>query len=71
MEAEVRRIIMASPTKSCSLDPVPTFLLREFIDLPLPYVTSMVNASLVQGRLPVSHSSCLRVWSSPSALSYR
>ena len=31
-EAEVRRIIMASPTKSCSLDPVPTFLLREFID---------------------------------------
>jgi len=45
---------MASPTKSCSLDPVPTFLLREFIDLLLPYVTSMVNASLVQGRLPVS-----------------
>lgn len=53
-EAELRRIIMASPTKSCSFDPVPTFLLREFIDLLLSYVTSMVNASLVQGRLPVS-----------------
>ena len=53
-EAAVRRIIMTSPTKSCSLDPVPTFLLREFIDLLLPYVTAMVNASLVQGRLPVS-----------------
>jgi len=32
-EAEVRHIIMASPKRSCSLDPVPTFLLREFIDL--------------------------------------
>ena len=36
---------MTSPTKSCSLDPVPTFLLREFIDLLLPYVTVMVNVS--------------------------
>ncbi|MCP4509242.1 MAG: reverse transcriptase family protein [Fuerstiella sp.] len=53
-DAEVRRIVMTSPIKSCSLDPVPTFLLREFIDLLLPYVTSMVNASLAEGRLPLS-----------------
>jgi len=53
-EAAVRRIIMMSPTKSCSLDPVPTFLVREFIDLLLPYVTAMVIVSLAQGRLPVS-----------------
>jgi hypothetical protein len=39
---------------SCSLDPIPTFILREFIDLLLPYLTSMVDASLVQGRLPTS-----------------
>jgi len=45
---------MASPTKSCWLDPVPTFLLREFVDLLLPYITNMVNTSLMQGRLPVS-----------------
>ena len=45
---------MASPTKSGSLDPVPTFLLREFVDLLLPYITNMVNTSLTQGRLPVS-----------------
>ena len=38
-EAEVRRIVMTSPTKSYSLDPVPTFLLPESIDLLLPYVT--------------------------------
>jgi len=53
-QAEVRRTIMKSPVKSCSLDPVPTFLLREFVDSLLPFVTCMVNASLRQGRLPKS-----------------
>jgi len=51
---EVRRIFMSSPAKSCSLDAVPTFLVREFVDVLLPYLTAMVNASLAQGRLPVS-----------------
>jgi len=53
-EAAVRHVIMTSPIKSCSLDPVPMFLLREFTDLLLPFVTRMVSASLVQGRLPAS-----------------
>ena len=53
--SEVRSIIMQSPVQSCTLDPVPTFLVREFIDLPLPYVTMMVNGSLIAGRLPDSH----------------
>ena len=53
-ETEVRRIITASATESCALDPIPTFLLREFVDVLLPYVTRMVNASLSQGRLPES-----------------
>jgi len=53
-QVQVRRIVMSSPVKSCSLDPMPTFIIREFIDILLPYLTSMVNASLVQGRLPTS-----------------
>jgi len=53
-QADIRRIIMKSPVKSCSPDPVPTFLVREFIDVLLPYLTAMVNASLKQGRLPES-----------------
>jgi len=44
--AEVWRIIMTSPAKSCSQDPIPTFLSHEFVDLLLPYTNSMVNASL-------------------------
>jgi len=56
-EDEVRRLIRptASPTKSCALDPIPTFLLKEMVDALLPYVTAMINASLREGRLPSSH----------------
>jgi len=45
---------MTSAVKSCSLDPVPTFIVGEFVDLLLPCLTNMVNASLAQGRLPLS-----------------
>ena len=31
-EDEVRCIVLAAPAKSCSLDPIPTFLLRDCID---------------------------------------
>ena len=52
---EVRRLIMQSPTKSCALDPIPTSLLKEMVDVLLPYLTVMVNTSLREGRLPSSH----------------
>jgi len=45
---------MTSPVESCSLDAVPTFLVREYVHVLLPYLTSMVNASLTQGRLSIS-----------------
>ena len=40
--------------KSCVLDPIPAFLLKEVVDILLPYVTAMVNASLPDGQLPSS-----------------
>jgi len=36
------------------LDPVPTFLVRESVNLLLPFLTTLVNTSLIQGRLPAS-----------------
>jgi len=45
---------MSSPVKSSSLDPIPTFLVREFIDILLPSITKMVSSSLAAGRLPTS-----------------
>jgi len=53
-EAEVRRVIMESPSKSSSLDPIPTFLLKEVLNDLLPYITALINASLVQGWLPTA-----------------
>ena len=53
---DVRRIIMVSPTKSCSLDPVPTFILKEVLDVLLPFLTHMCNASLSGGQCCQSHS---------------
>ena len=45
----IRRVIMESPTKSCTLDPIPTFLLKELIDALLPFLTVMISASLREG----------------------
>ena len=53
-EDDVRRIITASPTKSCTPDPIPIFLLKEPIDPLLPFLTTMINASLREGCLPAS-----------------
>ena len=39
---EINKIISKSPTKSCLLDPWPTFLIKECIDL-LPSITKLVN----------------------------
>ena len=52
-EDEVREVIMRSPSKSCSLDPIPTTILKECIDDLLPFLTAMCNASLLEGHLPV------------------
>jgi len=51
---DVRRLVMQSPTKSCTLDPIPTFMLKDSIDVLLPYLTAMCNASLLEGELPKS-----------------
>ena len=43
---------MKSPSKSCLLDPWPTFLVKECIDILLPSITSLVNCSLSEGVVP-------------------
>ena len=50
----VRRVTLSPPTKSYTLDPIPTFLLKESVDVLLTYLTAMINASLREGRLPAS-----------------
>jgi len=51
-EEEVKKLIMGSATKSCGLDPIPTWLLKECIDSLLPVLTRIVNLSLSSAEVP-------------------
>src|SRR6218665_1353768 len=51
---EIRKQIQSTKSKSCSLDPIPTTILKEFLEELLPFVTEMCNRSLQQGWLPIS-----------------
>ena len=51
---ELRKIILAAPTKSCELDPLPTKLLKPCLDHMLPSITDIVNTSLSEQCVPVS-----------------
>ena len=46
------KIIRSSPTKSCGLDPIPTWLLKECLDVLAPVVTEIVNLSLTHSEVP-------------------
>ena len=51
-EAEVWKIICKSPAKSCMLDPIPTWLIKES-EL-LPVMTNIINSSLRSSQVPKS-----------------
>ena len=48
----VKKLIMDSPKTSCELDPLPTSLLVECLDVILPYITKLINDSLEKGTVP-------------------
>ena len=43
---EIRKMIMQAPSKSCPLDPLPTWLVKDCLDALLPVITDIVNLSL-------------------------
>ena len=51
-EDQVTKIITNSPSKSCSLDPWATFLVLDYLDILITPITSIINASLEQGKCP-------------------
>ena len=52
-------LIMAAQTKTCSLDPIPTFFLKEIVEALLPSITLLVNGSLAQATLPKTQKSSI------------
>jgi hypothetical protein len=51
---DVNRVIMESATKSCRLDPIPTWMLKESLDVLSPVITAIINKSLSTGIVPSS-----------------
>jgi Reverse transcriptase (RNA-dependent DNA polymerase) len=51
---DVRRILLHSPPTTCALDPLPTFVLRNTVDILLPLIHVMCNATLKESHLPSS-----------------
>ena len=51
-EDDIRKIIHSSPTKSCALDPIPTWLLKKCEDELIPILTLIVNTSLSCAEFP-------------------
>ena len=49
---EVQKCIMKSPSKSCALDPAPTWLIKKQLPVLLPHITSLINASLSTCEVP-------------------
>ena len=52
-EDEVKSIINSSPSKSCELDPLSTWLLKACLPELLPLITRIINTSLNSGTLPM------------------
>jgi len=51
-EDELQTLILKAPNKSCGLDPLPTWLLKECIIPLAPLLTAIINNSLSEGEVP-------------------
>ena len=49
---EIRDVIASCPNKSCQLDPIPTWLVKQCVDQLLLLLTSIINESLTKGEFP-------------------
>ena len=54
-EIDVLAILKKSAPKSCDLDPIPTDLLIDCSEIVLPFLTNIINESLVSGVFPDVH----------------
>ena len=51
-ESEVKKLILGSNSKSCSLDPIPTTILKQCIDALLPILVKIINLSFASSTFP-------------------
>ena len=52
-ESQVKQLVVNSSQGSCALDPMPTNLVGECLDVLLPVLTKIINSSLLSGTFPI------------------
>ena len=58
-EDEIYKLVSSSPSKSCTLDPIPTWMLKEHIDIFVPVITKIANMSLDHATFPAHFKNAL------------
>ena len=53
-DSDIMKIVKSSPSKSCCLDPVPTAIVKECLDVLVPIITRIVNQSFETCKVPFS-----------------
>lgn len=56
---DILKLLSALPNKQCSLDPIPTWLLKDHAALFSPFIALLVNKSLEGGCVPVTFKSAI------------
>ena len=51
-ESDVERLVAIAPCKTCELDPLPTWLLKQCSSELVPLITTIINASLTMSVVP-------------------
>ena len=51
-ESYVERLVASAPVKSCELDQIPTWLLKQCSHKLVPLITTTINASLTTSNVP-------------------
>ena len=51
-ETDIMKYIMKSPAKSCSLDEIPTWFIKQNAHMFVPIITDIVNLSFSTGTFP-------------------
>ena len=51
-ESDVERLVASAPVKSCELDPIPTWLLKQCSHELVPLITATINTSLTTSNVP-------------------
>ena len=55
----LRTLLQSTSNASCGLDPIPTFIVREFSEDLLPFLLILCNRSILEGILPPTQKGAL------------